>query len=775
MRSERAALYTGLALAVLTLAVFGRSCGNGFVNYDDPSYVTQNPHVLGGLTVDDLGWALTATAASNWHPLTWLSLQTDAQVWGIDPAGYHLTNILLHAANTVLLFWVLLRMTAAVWRSALVAALFGLHPLHVESVAWVAERKDVLSTFFGLLSLWAYARYAERPALGIYTAVTLSFALSLLAKPMLVTLPFVFLLLDYWPLRRWRALAGEGADGVRPVPGCSTARMIAEKLPLLGLSAASCVVTLLAQERGEAMSSLSLLPLDQRLANSIVAYAAYLGKMVWPIGLAAYYLHPRGAVPGWQVATAAALLAGVSVAAFKLRHRCPYLVVGWLWYVGMLVPVVGIVQVGMQAMADRYTYLPLVGVFLMLSWGLADLGNCWRVPVPIGVASGLILLGACAFGSWLQLGYWHDSVRLWEHAVAVTTDNYFAHNNLGEALSQEGEREATRLLQQGEREAARLLQQGKPDESRNARQESSDQARQVRDSSLRQAVAQYEAALAVKHDLAPALYNLGVAQAQLGDLDGAAQRFTAAIAVNPFLPSAHYNLGLVRVQQGSLSEAAEAFSEALRITPDYSNAHTNLGLVLTRQGRLSEAAEQFAAAVQQNPADAEAHAQLALVLALRGDLPRAEAEYRQAVALRPASGRYYCGLGQVLLGEHRDQQAQAAYREGLRLEPGSAENADRLAWQFATCADRRLRSGILAVHFAEQACQATDFRRPEYLDTLAAAYAEAGRFDQAEAAARQALALADRSARPGFEAQVRARLELYRKHQAFGDAGLPAK
>jgi hypothetical protein len=489
MRRYRTEVFVCLALTLLTLGALGHVCWNGFVNFDDNTYVLRNQQVQNGLTRDSLAWAFTTTDASNWHPLTWLSLQCDAQMYGGEAAwGFHLTNLLLHTANVVLLFLALRRLTGAVWRSAVVAALFAVHPAHVESVAWVAERKDVLSALFWMLTLLAYAGYAERPGWHCYLLVAAPLALGLLSKPMLVTLPCVLLLLDYWPLGRvvWPG-AGKGRATVR--------WLLLEKLPLFALSAAACLVTVYAQQRGGAVSTLEQLPFSERLGNSLAAYAGYLGELVWPMRLAVFYPYPREGLPVGEAARGVVVVAAVSAVVLWQRRR-RYLTVGWLWFLGTLVPVIGLVQVGSQAMADRYTYLPSTGLFLALTWGAADLSARWparvRAAVPLaaflfgvwaplalwlargvgaelmtdgiifvppavlsagavllwwgGRRAGLwpvrlsplvpavaLLLGVCVSLTAWQVRLWHNSVWLWEWTVAVTRDNPTGHYNLGDA------------------------------------------------------------------------------------------------------------------------------------------------------------------------------------------------------------------------------------------------------------------------------------------------------------------------------------------------------
>jgi tetratricopeptide (TPR) repeat protein len=415
---RRLPLLLGAALALLTLAAYLPTLHNGFVNLDDGLYVTGNPHVQQGITGAGVAWALTANVANNWHPLTLLSHLLDCQLFGLDAAGHHATSLLLHLANVVLLFAVLRRLTGAVWRSAAVAALFAVHPAHVESVAWVAERKDVLSALFWLLAMAAYGRYARRPSVGRYLPVALAMALGLAAKPMVVTLPFALLLLDIWPLERL---------------GLGWKRLAVEKLPLLALSAASSLVTLHYQRTS--LAPLGLDPWSLRLANAAVSYTAYLGKLLLPSNLAVFYPIPL-AIPAWKVAGAVALLAILTALAVRTARKAPWLLVGWLWFLGTLVPVIGLVQVGRQAMADRYTYIPSIGLFVAIVWGIAGLVGERRAVLATAAAVVIALLVA---GTWMQAGTWRDSVTLYRHALAVTPDNYLAHLGLAKALVAKGD------------------------------------------------------------------------------------------------------------------------------------------------------------------------------------------------------------------------------------------------------------------------------------------------------------------------------------------------
>jgi protein O-mannosyl-transferase len=521
MTLARLAFVIALALALLTIAAYRDAPFNNFIDLDDPDYASANPNVRDGLTPAGFVWALTTFHAANWHPLTWLSLQLDASLLGPGPVGYHLTNLLLHTANVVLLFLVLRRMTGALWRSALVAALFAVHPLHVESVAWVAERKDVLSTFFWVVTLAAYAHYAARPSPGRYLLVMALFVLGLLAKPMLVTLPCVLLLLDYWPLRR---LAGrQQPAGYAQAPA---SRLVLEKVPLLLASALACVLTLAAQAGAGAVSGMQQVSLPQRIGNALLAYEWYLGKTFWPVGLGLLYPYPT-TVSLVEVLGAGAVLTAVTVLAVWQVRRRPYLLVGWLWFLGTLVPVLGIVQVGEQAHADRYAYVPHIGLFFAFVWGLADL--CAGLRVPVAVRAGLagVVLLALAVLTFEQVGYWQDGISLWEHTLTVTGPNPRAHDSLGTLyLYQDNFTEARRHAE----EAIRL-------DPRNSRSH----------------------------------FNLGVIfEEKDADLDRAEEEFRTVLRLAPTLHAvtydlnryAHYHLAQVLEKQGRREEAQRHYQAA---------------------------------------------------------------------------------------------------------------------------------------------------------------------------------------------------------------------
>ena len=561
-------------LAVTTAIAFWPLLGCDFINYDDPLYVTENLHVQRGLSRELVAWAFTTTYAANWHPLTWLSHGLDWSLFGGAPAGHHGVSLALHAANTALLFLLFAQMTGRIWRSALVAALFGLHPLHVESVAWVAERKDVLSTCLWFATTLAYVGYARRPGVRRYLLVVLGYALGLMAKPMLVTLPFTLLLLDYWPLAR--------LTDVRALR-----RAIVEKLPLVGLAAAASVVTLIAQAETGALRSLAAHSIPVRIENAAVSYATYLWMTAWPRRLGILYPHPGGSLSLALVAVSAAALVAVTAIAVALRRSRPYLLVGWLWYVGTLVPVIGLVQAGEQAMADRFTYVPLVGIFVALAWMLPSGARAARV-LAMAVA---IVLALLVVRTRDQLGFWRDSVTLYEHALTLNERNPTVHGNLGAVLIERGEPERAKphlqacIEQTGtcpegrQNLAGILLAEGRPDE----------------------AIALLRQALALRPEMADAHYNLGNALVDLGREAEAIESFRTALRYDPDAYSAAFNLGNALQRAGALQDAIQAYEQCLRIKPDFDGAHHNLATVYLRLGDFPAAAQHYQEALRLDP------------------------------------------------------------------------------------------------------------------------------------------------------------------------------
>ena len=597
-----------LFLIITTLTVYWQVQGFDFVNYDDTKYVTQNVHVQEGISLDSIIWAFTTIHAGNWHPLTWMSHMTDCQLFGMNPGGHHLTSLLFHIINTLLLFFIFRKMTDKLWQSAFIAALFALHPLHVESVAWVSERKDVLSTFFAFLTILSYMRYVRRPAVYRYLAVILFFCLGLMSKPMLVTLPFVLLLLDYWPLNRLQIQPPADTRSARQ--SATVFFLIRKKIPLFILVIISCCVTFYAQKHGGAVKSLDFIPIDARIANTLVAYAAYIGKMIYPVNLAFLYPYPE-MISWWKVAGAILLLGVISFFAFKSRRQHPYFITGWLWYLGTLVPVIGLVQVGMQSMADRYTYIPLIGLFIITAWGIPALTAKWRYGKICTGASAIIILAILMALTVKQAGYWKDSITLFEHAIRTTSANYIAHYNLGNVLAKKGR--------------------------------------------IDEAIPHYLQALKIKPEFADAHNNLANAQSRQGRTDDAIFHYLEALRIKPDYEGAHYNLGVALDRQGRTDDAIFHYLQAIKTNSDYVNAHYKLGVDLNQQGRIKEAIAQFSQAIRIKPDYAEAHNNLGAALFRKGDMSGAIDCFQAALRIKPDYAMAKNNLKKVLMIQRKNR------------------------------------------------------------------------------------------------------------------------
>jgi protein O-mannosyl-transferase len=588
-----------LLLAAVTLAIYNPVTHHPFVNYDDDRYVTENPHVRQGLTFDTFRWAVTSTEQANWHPLTWISHALDCSLFRLNPAGHHFTSVLLHAVNVVLLYLLLMWATGRFGPSLFVAMLFALHPINVESVAWVAERKNLLCTTFFLLTLWAYGWYARKPGWKRYLAVAASFAAGLASKPMVITLPLVLLLLDYWPLNRVA-----GADNSRN-PAVSQrfawSRLVLEKLPLLLLSFASALITMLAQQAGGAMRSTMQFSPGVRIANAIYAYAMYLSKMVWPAKLAPLYPHPGDTLAASRVVIAALILIAITAVVWRFRER-RYLLSGWLWFLGTLVPVIGLVQVGDAAMADRYAYIPLIGVFVMISFGLADLLAQKKLGAAPTLAAAVVLI-IVAVATYRQIGYWQSNVDLWTHTLAVTQNNFIAEDNLGGALILEGREEEAHP----HFEAAARINPKDPMSRSNLGTYFQTHGQ------LREAVTQYEAAVSLTSDpglLAQTYANLGAAERSIGEDDEARKNFDESLRLNPNQFNAWLGMALLARKQGKLDEAMSDLSRSIELRPT-AEAYLELGRTYAQSGRISDARDAYRQALQIDPGFTQAQQAIA--------------------------------------------------------------------------------------------------------------------------------------------------------------------
>jgi len=815
-------------LALAVLAVFGQTAHFGFINYDDNLYVYENPMVQNGLTWKGALWALSYGEIGHWHPLTWLTHEADCQVYGLWAGGHHLTNVALHGLTTVLLFLVLRAMTGALWRSALVAAVFAVHPLRAESVAWIAERKDVLSGMFFMLTLWAYVRYARQPSRGRYAAMALLYGLGLLSKNMLVTLPFVLLLLDWWPMRRLKAegkrLKAEG--GERRPAGLPFWGLVREKIPLLLLSAAICLVTAYVPEH---VGNLDRKPVLERIANALVSCVVYLQQIVFPVDLSVPYLFPSGGTPLWKAGLAFFALAGATAVAVECRRKRPYLLAGWLWYLGMLVPVIGLAQISYYARADRYTYLPGIGLAIAGIWAAADLSAGWRHRRLLGSGLATVILAALIFRAHSQTFYWRQSEALWTHTLSLDPANTFARNNLGNALLKDGRFE----------EAIAQYHKSLEINPGSAETHNDLGGALFSQANMDDAIAQYGKALEIDPDYLEARNNLGLAYFTKGETTEAIAQYRMVLEGKPGAPGVHsnpglatvarFNLGNALIKEGKFDEAIAQYRMALEINPDSAKAHNGLGMALFSQGHLDEAIAQYRMALEtepdyvqgrnnrkgetdqaivqyrksleSKPGDPAAHYNLGLAFFMKGETDQAIAQYRKVLESQPSSADTQFAadtrvtlatalltkgetdeaiaqyrkalesapqnaearhnLGIALATKGKLDEAIAQYRLALAINPAQPQVLNDLAWALATASDSSLRDGAEAVALAGQANQLTSGGNAIILATLAAAYAEAGRYDAAAAAARKALNLAEAQKDMKLAGAVQEAMKLY--------------
>lgn len=814
-----------LVLIVITAGVYSRVGGFGFVNYDDPAYISKNPMISGGLTLKGLSGAFTETYAENWHPLTWISLMLDCQLFGLNAAASHWVNVAWHIANTVLLFVLLQRLTGAAWRCAAVAALFALHPLHVESVAWISGRKDVLSTFFALLTLLAYARYVdESKAQGAYNKkwfyVALGlFALGLMSKPILVTLPFLILLLDYWPLQRienvgWRAF-------LTPQFG----RLVGEKWAWYVLSALSCFITL--RVLRHAVAPLGVLPMSSRLIVAIDGYWWYVQKLFWPTRLA--FLYPLHGLPPILPFIGACLsLLVISVAAVLTAQRRPFFLVGWLWFLGTLVPVSGLVQAGTQATADRYSYLPSIGLFIAIIWLAYELAARSKpLLIVAGGAFGVILV-LLSTVTVIQTGYWKDSLSLFGHAVKVTKGNDTALLDFGVALyDHDRYDEALAAYQQAlqvqpaadiyKNIGSTLVKKGQLEDALTNYERAAQMNPKAADMQYfwadtlkslgrtNDALAHYEEAVRLAPDDAFYHHHLGTvltavgktdealsqyaeaarldptaaqyqntlatALARSGQPDAAMEHYEMAIRDDPKSAEAHSNLGALYAAKRRLEDAAHEYSEALTLDPTNAVVHLNAGRIFLKLGHAAEAFAQFADAVRIDPALGDAHYQWGQELLLHGQFQEAREQLTDAVRLEPDNAPAHFYLGLACMELHDFAAAIKAFADAERVRPDWPEPLNAHAWLLATSLDDKVRDGAEAVRLATRGVDITSGRQPVMLNTLAAAFAEAGQSNKAVATAEQAIELARQLGQTNLIPKIQQALQLYQAGRPFRDTG----
>ncbi len=637
-----------LILVIATFAVYGQVINYDFISFDDMAYVVENPHVRTGLTSKNILWAFTSVHAGNWHPLTWLSHQTDVTLYGMNPGLHHLNNVIFHIANTLLVFLLFRKMGGSISQSGFAAALFALHPLHVESVAWVSERKDVLSTLFWLLTMTSYFRYVRYPGIRNYLTMLLCFMLGLMSKPMVITLPFVLLLMDYWPLRR---------VCTKPLKS-----LLWEKIPLFMLAAISLMITFFAQKEGGAVVSWEAYSLGTRAANALISYFSYIEKMFCPSSMAIYYPYPPF-IPWWKTAGAGVLLISVSLMTVLNVRQYPYLTVGWFWYLGTLVPVIGLIQVGTQAMADRYFYIPSVGLLIMMVWGIPEFfRTSTRGQKILSVIAATYLLILMPI-TWIQVRYWTDSLALFTHAIDVTENNAMAYMNMGVASSHQGKKaeavkyytEALRLAP-GQVEILNKL------------------ALVLKDlGKTNEAIQRLSEALRLKPDDIETLNNLGVVLKDSGKIDEAIRYFSEALQLKPGDVGTLNNIGLALADMGKTEEAIRKLSEALQSDPEDARTHNNMGIILAKQGKTDAAIRCFSEAQKFRPDYADAYYNMGNVFLNQGKADEAIRYYSQALELSPRDAVIYNNMGIALLRNGKIAEAMAHFQKALEIKPDYAD------------------------------------------------------------------------------------------------------
>jgi tetratricopeptide (TPR) repeat protein len=719
-----------LGLAAATVAAYWPVFWGEFIHFDDPEYVFENEWVKQGLTVEGVRWAFTTGHAGNWHPVTWLAHMLDVSLFGLKPAGHHATNLILHTLNSLLVLGLLIQLTGKRWQSLVVAAVFALHPIHVESVAWVSERKDVLSTFFGLLTLLAYARYAEckikneKGKNTYYGVALLCFALGLMSKPMLVTWPFVMLLIDFWPLQRVPSAECRMWNGW----GKEWARLVREKIPFFALVAVSCVVTYLVQQKQGAVASTGL-PIESRLANAGLSYYLYVQKILWPMKLAFFYPHPATLYPelkDWITPKVFLAILGVAgmcgLAAWQRRQR-PYLTFGWFCFLGTLVPTIGIVQVGSQAMADRYAYFPMLGIVVILVWSGAMIGTRWGVGQKALAGMVSVLLLGLGYLCQAQAARWKNDEAVFGQALAVTEKNATAHLNYGSALDL----------------------RGKPDE----------------------AITHYRKAIEFDPYLEEAHFNLGRLLVGQGKMREAEAPYREAIRLKPSHAMAHNNLGTVLESAGQWEAALEHYETARRLQPGQPQALLNLGRLRAAQGNYAEAINHYTKALQTDNTLADAETGLGLALLMQQKFEEALQHLRRAIVLKPDSpeAHYHCAIALTITG--KAGEARSHFEKAIQLRPDWLPALNEYAWMLAAHPQAEIRNGTEAVRLAEKAREISGGKEARIWGTLDAAYAEAGRFPEAIAAAAQTIKLAQAAGQPELVTAAQQRLLLYQQSKPY--------
>ena len=811
-RKKQELFLISAALVIATVAAYEPMRHNGFVEFDDATYITKNLNINKGITLQSITWALTKPYAANWHPLTWLSHMLDYQLFGLKPLGHHFVSLVFHISNALLLLWILYIMTGAIWPSAFVAAVFALHPLQVESVAWAAERKNLLGGFFWLLTTASYIWYVRRPGAGRYILLILVYGLSIMAKPMVVTLPLVLLLLDYWPLERLKTRR-------------SILNSIVEKIPLLVLSGISSVMTLIAQKSEGSVIALARIPLNYRIANVFTSYIRYIGKMIWPSRLPIYYSDPNiNLLDAKEVISAVLLVLITAISIYTFRRR-KYAAMGWLWYVGTLVPMIGLVQVGLQAMANRYMYISMLGLLIIVAWLVNDAVVKWpRLRVAI------VILAVAALTSSViltrnQVRHWQNGITLFEYALKVTENNALAEQNYGCALAEadrldEAEvhfKNAIRILPSFTDALDNLgkifLQQRKPSEAIDCFNEVLKQNKDSAATHFKLAVAlgmQNKYDEAIRHltraenidpNFPEVRSTMGIALMAVGRTDEAISCFNEVIKQNEDSATAHYNLAIALGTQNRYDEAIKHLDRVLKLEPNYPDARNKMALALLTTGRLNEAIASFNEILKQNEEAAGAHYNLAVALGMQKKYDEAIKQLARVLELDPSYPDAHNKMGTLLASTSRLEEAIKHFNEALRTEtdktkqyanlarayqqlgkydeaiqnwtkaaeskPDDVGFANNLAWLLATVGNVTIEDAKKAVELAERACEQTGYKETVLLDTLAASYAAAGRFEEAATTAQKAIDATKVRGHEEMASKIEKRLELYRAGKRY--------
>ncbi len=680
------------ALVAATLVAYEPIRHNGFVSYDDTAYITENPKVTGGITQESVIWAFTNSHMGNWHPLTMLSHMLDCEIFGLNPLGHHFISVLFHIFNALLIFWILTATTGAMWPSAFVAAVFALHPLQVDSVAWAAERKTVLSGFFWFLTIAVYIWYTKRPCIGRYILLFIVYALCIMTKPVVVTLPLVLLLFDYWPLERikWRQLGNSSSPKEIIRHKASVGRLIAEKIPLFALSAILCLITFVSQKSGGAVIELETVPLDYRIANMFFSYIRYIGKMIWPSRLAVFYPYHIADLSVTTVIICAALFALITIFSISIHRRRKYITAGWLWYVVTLVPVIGLVQAGFQSLANRYMYLPMFGLLIIIAWSAKNLiVKCPQLKAVTAVMGTIVLLSLLIL-TRAHVRHWQNSITLFEYALKTTTNNATAEVNYGIALF-------------------------------------------------------YEA----------------------GRFDEAISYLRKAVQLNPTFAIARYDLGKILLRQGKSNEAIECFNELLRQNGNSAEAHFNLAVAFNMQKKYDDAIKHLEKVLEIDPNYPDARNKMEITLIIAGRPDEAIAYFNKILQTSKDPAEEYTNLGVVYTQAGKYELAIQSFTKAVELKPNSTTTLNNLAWALATTDDISVQDANKAVELAQHACELTGYKNPSFLDTLAAAYATGGRFDDAVKTAKQALDIAKSGSQEGLTNEIQSHIKLYQAGQPY--------